>query len=105
MLPKKFWAEALSTAVYLRNHSPTKAVTGMTPFEAWTGEKPSVDHLRTFGCTAYAHIAKDKRKKLDLKARKYILLGYGNETKGYRLCLYDPIQSRVIHVLFNEFTR
>ena len=106
MLPKKFWAEALSTAVYLRNCSPTKAVTGMTPFEAWTGEKPSVDHLRTFGCTAYAHIAKDERKKLDSKARKYILLGYGNETKGYRL--YDPIQSRVIHsrdVLFNEFTR
>ena len=103
MLPKQFWAEALSTAVYLRNRSPTKAVTGMTPFEAWTGEKPSVDHLRTFGCTAYA---KDERKKLDSKARKYILLGYGNETKGYRL--YDPIQSRVIHsrdVLFNEFTR
>ena len=66
----------------------------MTSFEAWTGEKPSVDHLRTFGCAAYAHIAKDERKKLDLKARKYILLGYGNETKGYRL--YAAIRSRVI---------
>ena len=95
MLPKKFWAEALTTAVYFRNRSPTKAVTGMTPFEAWTGEKPSVDHLHTFGHTAYAHIAKDKRKKLDSKARKCVLLGYGNETKGYHLC--DPIQSRVIH--------
>ena len=51
-------------------------------------------------------LLKDERKKLNLKARKYILLGYGNETKSYRL--YDPIQSRVIHsrdVLFNEFTR
>ena len=59
-----------------------------------------------FGCTVYAHIAKDERKKLYSKARNYILLGYGNETKGYRL--YDPIQSRVIHsrdVLFNEFMR
>lgn len=49
-LPQKFWAEALSTAVYLRNRSPTKSVKEMTPFEAWTGEKPKVDHLRIFGC-------------------------------------------------------
>ena len=105
-LPKSFWAEALSTAVYVRNRSPTKAVNGMTPFEAWTGKKPSVDHLRTFGCISYAHIPKDERKKLDSKARKTILLGYGNETKGYRL--YDLTRSRVIHsrdVLFDESTR
>lgn len=43
-LPQKFWAEALSTAVYLRNRSPMEAVKGMTPFEAWTGEKPNVDY-------------------------------------------------------------
>ncbi len=49
-LPHRFWAEALSTATYLRNRSPTKAVSGMTPFEAWTGEKPRVDGLRAFGC-------------------------------------------------------
>lgn len=67
----------LSTTVYLRNRSPTKAVKGMTPFEAWTGEKPNVDHLRVFGCTVYAHVPKDERKKLDPKAKKCILLGYG----------------------------
>ena len=87
-LPHKFWAEALSTAVYLRNRSPTKAVEAMTPFEAWVGEKPNVGHLRTFGCVAYANVAKDERKKLDFKARRCIFLGYGTETKGYRL--YDP---------------
>ena len=64
-LPQKFWAEALSTAVYLRNRSPTKAVTGMTPYEAWSGEKPGVGHLRAFGCAAYAHVPKDERKKLE----------------------------------------
>jgi hypothetical protein len=105
-LPKSFWAEALSTAVYVRNRSPTKAVSGMTPFECWTGEKPNVDYLGTFGCTAYAHISKDERKKLDPKAKRCMLLGYGNVTKGYRL--YDSISSRVIHsrdVLFEESTR
>ena len=45
-LPQKFWAEALSTAVYLQNRSPTKAVTGMTPFEAWSGEKPGRNFMQ-----------------------------------------------------------
>ena len=102
-LPQKFWAEAVSTAVYLKNRCPTKAVKGMTPYEAWHGEKPKVDHLRVFGCDAYAHIPKDERDKFDSKARKCILLGYGQETKGYRL--FDPIRGKVLHsrdVRFNE---
>ena len=102
-LPQKFWAEALSTATYLRNRSPTKVIEGMTPHEAWAKEKPQVKHLRVFGCDAYVHIPKDERQKLDSKMRKCIFLGYGKETKGYRL--YDPNQGRVIFsrdVKFNE---
>mgnify|MGYP001799934364 CR=1 FL=1 len=72
-LTPMFWAEALSTAVYLRNRSPTKAVKDMNLYEAWTGEKSNVEHLRTFGCTTYAHIPKDERKELDSKASKCIL--------------------------------
>ena len=83
-LPKKFWAEALVTASYLRNRSPTKALAGKTPYEAWNGEKPHVHHLRVFGCAAYAHISNDERKKLDPKSKRCILLGYGTEVKGYR---------------------
>ncbi len=101
-LPERFWAEALSTAVYLRNRSPTKSVEGMTPFEAWTGKKPKVDYLRVFGCIAYAHIPKDERKKLDSKAKKCIFLGYGTETKGYRL--HDLKKAKVFYsrdVIFN----
>ena len=94
-LPHKFWAETLTTAVYLRNRSPTKAVAGMTPFEAWNGYKPDVAHLRVFGCTVYAHIEKDERSKLDPKAKKCILLGYGVQTKGYRL--YDIERKRVFY--------
>lgn len=102
-LPNKFWAEAISTAVYLRNRCPTKAVKGMTPYESWHGEKPKVEHLRVFGCDAYAHIPKDERGKFDPKARKCILLGYGQETKGFKL--YDPTRQKVLHsrdVRFNE---
>jgi hypothetical protein len=102
-LPQKFWAEALSTAVYLTNRSPTKAVSQMTPYEAWTGDKPNVEHLRCFGCAAYAHIPKDERQKLDAKAKRCVFLGYGTEVKGYRL--YDCERQKVFYsrdVLFNE---
>ena len=102
-MPPRLWAEALSTAVYLLNISPTKSVNKMTSFEAWMGEKPNVEHLRTFGCAVYAHVPKDERKKLDMKTRKCVLLGYGTEIKGYRL--YDPERARVFHsrdVIFNE---
>ena len=37
-LQKRFWAEALATSTYIINRSPTKAVVGMTPYEALTGE-------------------------------------------------------------------
>ena len=93
-LPQRFWAEALSTAVFLHNWSPMKVVKGTTPFEAWTAQKPKVSHLRAFRCAAYAHIPKDERQNLDPKARKCIFLGYGSETKGYRIQRERVIFSR-----------
>ena len=94
-LPHTFWAEALSTAVYLKNHSPTKAVKDMTPFEAWKNMKPKVGHLCVFGCDAFEHIPKDERHKLDAKSRKGIFLGYGEETKGYQL--YDTTKGKIFY--------
>ena len=55
---------------------------------------------------AYAHVAKEERKKLDSKTRKCVFLGYGAERKGYRL--YDPKRAKVFHsrdVVFNEKKR
>jgi hypothetical protein len=31
----------------------------------------------------YVHIPDDKRQKLDLKSKKYIVVGYSFEQKGY----------------------
>ena len=102
-LPKSFWAEALNTATYLRNRSPSTANQGMTAFEALTGLKPNVDNLRIFGCIAYIHIPKDERRKLDSKASKCVFLGYSNESKAYRL--FDMVKKKIIvsrDVIFNE---
>ena len=62
-MPQKFWAEAINTAVYLRNSSPTISLKGVTPYESLYGEKPDVSNLKFFGCAAYVHVAKQKRKK------------------------------------------
>ena len=102
-MPQRFWAEALNTAVYLRNRSPTTAVKGKTPFESLTGKKPSVGHLRIFGCAAYRHVMDDERKKLDPKTEKCVFLGYSENRKGYRL--FDTRRQKAIHshdVVFDE---
>lgn len=99
----EFWAEAVATVVYLINRSPTKALNGMTPEEAWTGKKPSVAHLKVFGCLAYAHVPKDLRTKLAPKSVKCIFLGYYAGSKSYRLFNLDTkkvIRSR--DVIFHE---
>jgi transposase InsO family protein len=44
-MPDSFWGEAVLTAVYLLNRSPTNSVSGATPYEVWFGRKPSVHHL------------------------------------------------------------
>ena len=43
-LPISLWGEALKTVKYILNRVPTKA-TAKTPYELWTGKKPSLKHL------------------------------------------------------------
>ena len=100
---KTFWAEAIANAAYVRNRSPTSSLRNMTPFEAWWGHKPSVKHLRTFGCPAYAYISKAKRHKLDSKIEKCMFLGYSTCSKAYRI--YKFAQKKMLvrrNVTFNE---
>lgn len=88
-VPREFWAEVVACAVYLLNRYPTKSVNLKTSEEAWSSFKPSVAHLRVFGCIAYAKILEARRTKLDDKGEKCIFLGYGDRSMGYKL--YNPI--------------
>ena len=66
-VPKELWGEALMTANFLLNRTPTKALLLMTanfllnrtptkalldktPYEMVTGTKPNVSNYRVFGC-------------------------------------------------------
>jgi transposase InsO family protein len=81
-MPNRFRGEAVLTAVYILNRSFTRALDGMTPFEAWHGRKPAVEHLRAFGCVAHAKITKPGLKKLDDRSIKAVFLGYEPGSKA-----------------------
>ncbi|GFW34367.1 retrovirus-related Pol polyprotein from transposon TNT 1-94 [Trichonephila clavipes] len=52
-VPHKFWGEALLCFTYAWNRICHKD-SNKTPFEKCSGRKPSVLHLKPFGCLAYA---------------------------------------------------
>eukprot|EP00794_Sanderia_malayensis_P006404 gene6404-biopygen4733 len=91
-LPIMFWAEALNTAVYLRNRSPTVVLDGVTPYERLFGKKPAVGNLKTFGCKAFVHIPSEKRSKLDAKSITCVFIGCGTMTNAFKF--YDPVKKR-----------
>ena len=90
-LPKFYWAEAVRTVVYIQNQIGDK----VSARELYFGTKPNLRHLRVFGSIAYVHVPKEKRRKLDAKAEKCILVGYSDEQKGYKC--YNP-RTKQAHV-------
>lgn len=84
-LPKIYWAEALSTAAYIINRSPSRVLNDMTPEEKWSGRKPNISHMKIFGCKAMVHVPKQHRCKWDSKSTETRFVGYCQNTKGYRL--------------------
>jgi hypothetical protein len=72
-------------AIYVQNRSPHRILKNMTPEEAFSRKKPSVENLRIFGCPVYIHVPKDKRKKLEPSGKKGIFVGYSESSKSYRI--------------------
>ncbi|GFX29516.1 retrovirus-related Pol polyprotein from transposon TNT 1-94 [Trichonephila clavipes] len=75
-------------------------------FVGTKGRKPSVLHLKPFGCLAYAGVPKQIRKKFDMRAKMGIMMGYAQRTKGYRIWLIDENKLvETINVRFDENKR
>jgi hypothetical protein len=97
-----FWGEAVVTAVYILNCSPTNILNGRTSYEACHGRKPAVSHLWIFGCLAFGkelgHIG-----KLDDRSTPGVFIGYAEGSKAYRIL--DPGTQRACmthDVVFDE---
>ncbi|CAD7091660.1 unnamed protein product [Hermetia illucens] len=82
-MDKIFWGDAVLTATYLINITPTRALKQTkTPYEMWHGKKPQIKYLKIFGSTVFVH-NKNSRTKFDDKSWKGILVGY--EPNGYKV--------------------
>lgn len=83
-LEHEFWAEALLCFTYAKNRMCHK-FKRKTPFELFFRRKPSVAHFKIFGSLAYVGTPKQLRKKLDLRVKQGIMMGYATSTRGYRI--------------------
>ena len=79
-LPVFLWGYALETSAYLLNKVPSKSVP-QTPYEIWKERKPSLKHVKIWGCPAY--VKKVDPDKLEYRSVKCSFVGYPKETLGY----------------------
>jgi hypothetical protein len=75
-LAQELWVEEIDTAKYLVNVSHSSGLVDITPHEVWSGKKPSVSHLKVFGCDAFVHVPKEKRSNMEKKVVKCIFIRY-----------------------------
>ena len=93
-VPKRFWSDAVATACYLINRTPTKILNEKAPFEVLNKYKPVLDYLKVFGCLCFVLKPGEMRNKLEARSTKAVFIGYSATQKGYKC--YDPIARRVL---------
>jgi hypothetical protein len=81
------WMDALKTVIHILNRVPSKSVS-KTPYELWTGHKPSFNYICVWGCPAEAKIFNLNAGKLKPKTVSYHFIGYPEKSKGF--CFYCP---------------
>ncbi|KAL0451427.1 UNVERIFIED_CONTAM: Retrovirus-related Pol polyprotein from transposon RE2 [Sesamum latifolium] len=96
-LPIQFWDDAILTATYLINRTPTKVLGWKTPYEKLYGKIPHYNHLRTFGSLCYATDISPHKSKFQNRALRCVLTGYAMHKKAYKLFDLDNH-----HVIFSR---
>jgi hypothetical protein len=104
-LPHSYWVESFLTATFLINLLPTLLLHHCFPYFMLFQQTPNYSLLRTFGCLCFPLLHPYTSHKLMFPSKKWILLGYGMNYKGYK-CL-DSLSNKVFitrHIVFYEAT-
>lgn len=103
-LPKEFWGDAILTAAYLINMTPTPLLQGRTPFETLFQKEPNYSQLRVFGCRCFVSTHPLRPSKFDPHSDECIFIGYPHGQKGYRVySLRKVLVSRDVIFFETEF--
>jgi transposase InsO family protein len=86
--PRRFWADAISTACYVSNRIFLRSILLLTPFQLRFGRKPSVSHFRLFGCKCFV-LKRGNLDKFESRSFDDILLGYTPHGRSYRVYSFD----------------
>ncbi|KAH9668792.1 Integrase catalytic domain-containing protein [Citrus sinensis] len=92
--PDIFMGEAVKTACYIVNRSPSTAIELKTTMEMLIGKPANYFYLHAFGFHVYVMYNAQERIKLDPKSKRCIFLGYADGVKRYRL--WDPTTHKII---------
>ncbi|KAH9752394.1 retrovirus-related pol polyprotein from transposon RE1 [Citrus sinensis] len=99
-MPLSYWGEALASAAYLINRTPSSSLGFQTPFQVLNDAimSPNVPNLppHVFGCVAFVYLP--QQDKLSPRALRCVFVGYALHQKGYR-CYHPP--SRKIYITMN----
>lgn len=97
------WPEAMMTAAYLYNRrASTSRKQQCSRFELLTGEKPDLQHLRVWGCTALCKKPTETGlSKLESRVESGVLVGYDEYSVGYRVYIDRRVYVRS-DVVFDE---
>jgi hypothetical protein len=82
--PRRFWADAISTACYISNRIFLRLILHLTAFELRFGLQPSVSYFRPFGCKCFV-LKRGNLDKFESRSFDGILLGYTPHGRCYRV--------------------
>ena len=103
-LPQSWWQFSVEHAVHVYNQTPLRRLNWQTPYELLYGERPSIDHLRVFGCGAYVFIPVETRaNKLAPRSELMTYLGNAPGASGF-VFMRGPnnILFYATHCIFDE---
>jgi transposase InsO family protein len=99
--PESWWEFSIEYAIHIYNRTPLKRHKWKTPFEAIHNKKPSIDHLRVFGCAAYVYTPSETRpNKMAPKSELMTFIGWG--PSGYIFMDSSNRTKPRAHALFDE---
>ncbi|CAM8990125.1 unnamed protein product [Rhodiola kirilowii] len=100
-LNDEFWGEAMLTACYLLNRVPIN-ISNLTPYEIWHEKKPSLAHVRVWGCRAVVRLPLPKIKTLGEKGVECIFIGYAQHSLAYRFYVIEPNKQVPVHTIIES---